>query len=374
LTSLVLTITETLRYRGAIGQWSWVLHRVTGLGVVLFLTLHVIDTSWAVFYPELYVRAIAAYQTPLFTIGEFGLVACVVYHAYNGFRIALIDARPAWWKYQQRAAWIVLAATGITLVPVFILMFSHVVKFYQSPESANVLPLVEVIREQLPFVAGIAIAGIAALLFSAVTGAIAGDSKAQTQRSGSRLERFWWGFMRLSGVLIIPLVFGHLAMMHVLQGVFDITAQTTVVGTPFINESATAVEFVANRWGLVIGGVFVWRVYDFALLVLVTIHGFNGLRYVLTDYTAKSRLLRNASIYLATIGAVVLLVTGGAALFSTIPAEAITQAELAMERLHGEHGGESGAAGAAEGEEPVATAEADAAAQEAPAATEAAGS
>ena len=51
LTSLVLTVRETLRYRGAIGQWSWVLHRLTGVGVVLFLALHVIDTSWAVFIP-----------------------------------------------------------------------------------------------------------------------------------------------------------------------------------------------------------------------------------------------------------------------------------------------------------------------------------
>lgn len=102
MTSLVTTITETLRYRGAIGQWSWVLHRVTGLGVVLFLTLHVVDTSWALFYPALYEDAIAAYQSPLFTIGEFALVACVVYHALNGLRIALFDARPSLWKYQGR--------------------------------------------------------------------------------------------------------------------------------------------------------------------------------------------------------------------------------------------------------------------------------
>src|SRR6266496_5275299 len=108
LTSLVLTLTETMRYKGALGQWSWVLHRITGLGVVFFLTLHVIDTSWAVFYPQLYVEAIATYQTPLFTIGEFGLVACVIYHALNGLRIAVIDYKPVWWKYQQRAAMYVL--------------------------------------------------------------------------------------------------------------------------------------------------------------------------------------------------------------------------------------------------------------------------
>jgi succinate dehydrogenase / fumarate reductase cytochrome b subunit len=356
LTSLVLTITETLRYRGAIGQWSWVLHRISGLGVVLFLTLHVIDTSWAVFAPAQYARAIAAYQTPLFTIGEFGLVACVVYHAYNGFRIALIDGNPKWWKYQQRAAWIVLAATGITLVPVFILMFRHVLNFYA--EGRPTLGLIEVLQEQLPFVAGIAIAGIAAILLSAVAGVIVGDSGKGKARRGSKIERFWWGFMRVSGVLIIPLVFGHLAMMHVLQGVFDITAQTQVVGTPYINESATAVEFVANRWGYIVGGIAIWRVYDFLLLVLVVIHGFNGLRLVLTDYTNKSPLLRRASIYFATIGAVILLVVGGAALFNTIPESAIREAERQMEYLFGEHGSGEAAPVEAEGAAPVATQEA----------------
>ena len=32
MTTLVTTVTETLRYRGKIGQWSWMLHRVAGLG------------------------------------------------------------------------------------------------------------------------------------------------------------------------------------------------------------------------------------------------------------------------------------------------------------------------------------------------------
>ncbi len=333
MTSLVYTINELLRYRGAVGQWSWVLHRITGLGVLLFLVLHVIDTSWAVFYPEMYVRAIASYQSPLFTLGEFGLVACVVYHAYNGFRVALIDFRPKWWKHQQRAAYIVLAATVITLVPVFILMFRHVLHFYET--APTVLPLFDVLKEQLPFVAGIAVAVIAAILFSALTGLILGDKKKSSPKS-SKLERFWWSFMRISGILIIPLVFGHLAMMHILQGVFDITAQTTVVGTSYVNESATAVEFVSSRWGYIVGGIFIWRVYDFALLVLVTIHGFNGLRYVLTDYTMSSNLLRRGAVYLTTIGAVILLVVGGAALLSTVPEGAIQEAEREVQRLYGE--------------------------------------
>lgn len=344
MTSLVLTLTETLRYRGAIGQWSWVLHRVTGLGVLFFLVLHVIDTSWAVFYPDLYVHAIATYQTPLFTIGEFALVASVVYHALNGVRISLFDFRPKWWKHQQKAAMVVFGLSVVILIPVFILMFGHVLDFYQ--DSPQTLGLVEVITAQLPFLAGFAVAIIAAILFSAVFGLIAGGEKDKTvgKGRGSRLERFWWSFMRVSGLIIVPLVFGHLAMMHVIQGVFDITAAghavvgTTAIGAEQIgngiNDTATAVEFVAERWNFLFAGVAVWKLYDLALLALVVVHGFNGLRYVLTDYTMSSPLFRRAAVYLCVIGAVILLVLGAGALLSTIDSSAIEMATQAAENLH----------------------------------------
>ncbi len=326
MTSLVLTISETLRYRGALGQWSWVLHRITGLGVVFFLTLHVIDTSWAVFYPALYVDAVAAYQSPIFTLGEFGLVASVVYHAFNGLRISIFDNRPAMWKHQARAAVIVVAATIIILIPTFILMFDHVLDFYN--EGNVPMNVIDAVVKQAPFGAGIALAILAAVAVSGITGVILPDQKSKGR--GSRLERFWWSFMRVSGVLILPLVFGHLAMIHLVQGVFDLTlAGSEVVGTTVANTSGTAVEFVASRWNFLVGGIAVWKLYDFALLSLVTVHGFNGLRYVLTDYTSGNRLARNAAIYLCVIGAVVLLVLGGLALLSTIGDDAIRLAEEA---------------------------------------------
>ena len=333
MTSLVLTLTETLRYRGAIGQWSWVLHRITGLGVVLFITLHIVDTSWSVFYPELYVEAIAVYQTPLFTIGEFILVACVVYHAFNGLRIALFDFKPQWWKHQQKAAYYVLALTAIVLIPAFIIMFNHVLEFYRG--DPQILSLTTVLESQLPFVAGIAAAVVAAIFFSAIFGGLLDRSKTVRKPAASQIERFWWSFMRLSGLLIVPLVFGHLAMMHLIQGVFEITsAGHTVVGTDLVNQTGTSVEFVANRWNLLVAGVAIWRVYDFALLALVVAHGFNGLRYVLTDYTMDRPLLRRASVYLCVIGAAVLLVLGAGALLNTIDSSAIEIAEEAARNLH----------------------------------------
>jgi len=352
VSSLVTTLTETLRYRGAIGQWSWVLHRITGLGVLFFFILHIIDTSWSVFYPDLYEKAIAIYQTPLFTLGEFALVACVVYHALNGLRIGILDYNPRWWRFQQRAAIWVLVASTVLLVPVFLLMLGHVIKYYGS--NPTVLPLTEVLAEQLPFVIGIGAGIVAAFIFAVLAGFVVGNKETPVVggiSKGSKLERFWWSYMRMSGLLIIPLVFGHLAVMHVVQGVFDLTvAGTSVPGVTAtitqlgageylgnaINDTGTAVEFVGERWNYLVLSVAIWRFYDFALLFLAGVHGFNGLRYVLTDYTSKSPLLRRTAIYACIIGAVVVVGVGGAALAGTITNTSVKMAEKARIALVGE--------------------------------------
>ncbi|HEX2618504.1 MAG TPA: hypothetical protein VHL11_00120, partial [Phototrophicaceae bacterium] len=185
----------------------------------------------------------------------------------------------------------------------------------------------------------IAIAVVAAVLFSGLSGLVvgSGDKKAAGGRAtGSRMERFWWSYMRTSGVLIVPLVFGHLAMIHVLQGVFDLTlAGHSVVGTTGINETGAAVGFVAERWNFLLGGVAVWKLYDIALLALVTVHGFNGLRYVLTDYTTFSPVLRRAAVYLCLIGAATLLILGAGALLGTITPAAVDLANNARQAILG---------------------------------------
>ena len=344
MSSLVLTVKETLRYRGAIGQWSWVLHRLTGVGVALFLALHVVDTSWAVFYPDLYVKAIAAYQSPIFTLGEFGLVFAVVYHAFNGIRIVIFDSNPRLWRYQSQAALGVLVLTLLVLVPVFFGMAGHVLEFYLGEQAIAGDRLLDVvvfsIVEQFPFIAGFVGALVAAVILAALYGMVSGGGKTAAPKypQASPVERFWWAFMRISGLLIVPLVFGHLAMMHVVQGVFDITAAQQVVGTLESNGTIgivpTAVEFVYHRWTYAAGGIFVWRIYDLFLLVLVTLHGFNGLRYVLTDYTSGNDFLRRTSVALCTVVAAVILALGAAALLLPIEKDIISEAMAATAEIY----------------------------------------
>ena len=343
MTSLVLTVRETLRYRGAIGQWSWVLHRLTGVGVVLFLALHVIDTSWAVFYPGLYVKAIAAYQSPIFTLGEFGLVFAVVYHAFNGLRIIIFDYKPELWRHQSQAAVGVLVLTLLVLTPIFLGMLSHVIDFYVTEQAIAGDKFMDVVAfsiiEQLPFIAGFVGVLAAAIVLAALFSLVKGEGGARGKYpQASPVERFWWSFMRVSGVMIVPLVFGHLALMHVVQGVFDITAAQEVAGTLATNGSIgvvpSAVEFVYHRWSYAAGGVFIWRVYDLCLLVLVTLHGFNGLRYVLTDYTSFNDFARRTSVALCTVIAAVLLALGAAALFVPLEKDVIHEAMAATAEIY----------------------------------------
>lgn len=87
----VRTMTNLITYRGDVGQLSFVLHRLTGLGILLFLVIHVVDTSTVFFFPSLYADAIAIYRSVPFMIGEIFLVFSVIYHGVNGARIAIFD-------------------------------------------------------------------------------------------------------------------------------------------------------------------------------------------------------------------------------------------------------------------------------------------
>jgi len=82
----------------------------------------------------------------------------------------------------------------------------------------------------------------------------------------SNVEMYSWMFMRLSGVVLVVLVLGHLLIMNVLDG-----------GVHRINWG-----FVAGRWASPF-----WQAWDLIMLWLAEIHGANGLRTVINDYARK---------------------------------------------------------------------------------------
>lgn len=95
-------------YRGNLGMWTWVLHRITGVGIYFFLLVHILDTALLRLSPEAYNAVISSYKTPIMNIGEIALVGAVVFHAFNGIRIMLIDFWSKGPKYQTVMFWIVI--------------------------------------------------------------------------------------------------------------------------------------------------------------------------------------------------------------------------------------------------------------------------
>ena len=100
-------------YRGKVGMWSWVLHRITGVAIFFFLLVHVLDTSLVRLSPEAYNAVVSTYKTPLVGLGELGLVAAILYHALNGLRVILIDFWRKGVKHQNLMFWIVVVVALI---------------------------------------------------------------------------------------------------------------------------------------------------------------------------------------------------------------------------------------------------------------------
>jgi succinate dehydrogenase / fumarate reductase cytochrome b subunit len=100
-------------YRGQSGQWSWLLHRVTGLAVLLFLLIHIVDITLIGFGPKVYNDALEVFGNPVVRVISLALIGAVLYHAFNGVRIILIDFVPGAYKFQRGLFYGVLAVTII---------------------------------------------------------------------------------------------------------------------------------------------------------------------------------------------------------------------------------------------------------------------
>jgi succinate dehydrogenase / fumarate reductase membrane anchor subunit len=98
---------------------------------------------------------------------------------------------------------------------------------------------------------------------------------------GVNTELYAWLFMRVSGVVLVVLVLGHLFIMNILDG-----------GVQRINWA-----FVAGRWASPF-----WQVWDLLMLWLAMLHGTNGMRMIIDDYTRRdaTRLWLKAVLYLAS--------------------------------------------------------------------------
>jgi len=74
-----------------VGFWAWLLHRITGLAIILYLLMHLVVISSVLWGTGSFDAVMAFLKRPWFAAGELLLVTAVIYHGLNGLRIILFD-------------------------------------------------------------------------------------------------------------------------------------------------------------------------------------------------------------------------------------------------------------------------------------------
>lgn len=89
-----------LRYQGEGPMLTFVLHRIGGLGMATFVTIHMLSSFFGgtlgQFANEIYMNW--AFQVFIFF--------CALFHAINGLRITILDLWPKLIPYQREAIWV----------------------------------------------------------------------------------------------------------------------------------------------------------------------------------------------------------------------------------------------------------------------------
>jgi succinate dehydrogenase / fumarate reductase cytochrome b subunit len=254
-------------YLGGTGMLTWLFHRISGIAVVYLLTLHIYEALQLFGGPAAYNEATAAYKQPWFRPFEVALILAVTYHALNGLRVSMFDFFPRTTKYHRRVFMIgavifVLVALAISVVmlrPLLGMPLSDI--FAVKSTNTLIYALVIVLPVALP------------VLYIAWRGSglangpmIVSPSSSRPAPMTSQFERAMWSFMRISGFVMICLVFLHITIMHFINDINQITGQ-----------------FVFDRFA----ALPAWAWIDLAILFFAWLHGLNGLRVVLTDYIRR---------------------------------------------------------------------------------------
>jgi succinate dehydrogenase / fumarate reductase cytochrome b subunit len=97
------------------GFISFVLRRFTGIALVLYLFTHMWVIGSINQGPEVFDARLNLVQTPFFKLAEIALLAAVVYHAFDGIRLLMVN----WFKvteYRKSLFYAVLAVSVVLVI------------------------------------------------------------------------------------------------------------------------------------------------------------------------------------------------------------------------------------------------------------------
>ncbi|MEZ0397309.1 MAG: hypothetical protein ABWK53_12880 [Anaerolineales bacterium] len=95
-----VSLWQGLKYQGQGPMLTFVLHRIGGLGIVLFVSIHLLASY---FGGEVGIFLNSVYEHWAFQLVVF---FCALFHAINGLRIVILDLWPKLIEHQREAIWV----------------------------------------------------------------------------------------------------------------------------------------------------------------------------------------------------------------------------------------------------------------------------
>ena len=115
-----------LKYRGGSPMLVWLLHRISGLGIIIFVTLHIVAGLLIQQYGgTLAVTINTVYESIYFQVFIY---FCVIFHTLNGLRIVIMDIWPKLLEYQREVIWLEWLIFVPTYGLIIFVMISNAIK------------------------------------------------------------------------------------------------------------------------------------------------------------------------------------------------------------------------------------------------------
>ncbi len=111
----------------AVGMWAWLLHRITGLGLVFYILLHTVLMGVSLMSGKASFDATLSVLmgNPFFELLDALLLGAVLYHGFNGVRILLFDMGIfISVRSQRNIFWVFMGAAAILWVWSIVLKLS----------------------------------------------------------------------------------------------------------------------------------------------------------------------------------------------------------------------------------------------------------
>ncbi len=103
------------KYKGGGPMIAWALHRISGLGIIIFVALHVIASFLTQeMGSDLGITINILYESIYF---QLFIVFCAIFHGVNGFRIIVLDIWPRLIRYQKESTWL----EWFVILPIYLL-------------------------------------------------------------------------------------------------------------------------------------------------------------------------------------------------------------------------------------------------------------